>query len=161
MVLAQQTTRFTTHPSSIGCNEPSISSISSICTNGTHGARMDVGQKWWKENKVAKAKNRAYFSATGAGQSELQGRTIKSRVRGKRSLSSVAPARRFRQIPIMPSKVVETPYPLIDADPHASRVIRYFRPSDYASWAGATAAFPAALYVWGVLLSQLCRRSSF
>ncbi|KAF8817486.1 hypothetical protein BYT27DRAFT_7074883 [Phlegmacium glaucopus] len=48
----------------------------------------------------------------------------------------------------MPSKVVETPYPLIDADPHASRVIRYLRPSDYAAWAGATAAFPAALYFW-------------
>ncbi|KAF8347733.1 NADH-ubiquinone oxidoreductase complex I, 21 kDa subunit-domain-containing protein [Amanita rubescens] len=42
----------------------------------------------------------------------------------------------------MPQKVTETPYPLIDADPHASRVVRYFRPSDYAS------AFPSALYLW-------------
>ncbi|KAF8889344.1 NADH-ubiquinone oxidoreductase complex I, 21 kDa subunit-domain-containing protein, partial [Infundibulicybe gibba] len=33
-------------------------------------------------------------------------------------------------------------------DPHASRVVRYFRPSDYAVWAGATAAFPSALYLW-------------
>lgn len=49
----------------------------------------------------------------------------------------------------MPNKVVETPYPLIDADPHASRVIRYLRPSDYAAWAGMTAAFPSALYLWG------------
>ncbi|OBZ74104.1 NADH-ubiquinone oxidoreductase 20 subunit [Grifola frondosa] len=48
----------------------------------------------------------------------------------------------------MPTKVVETPYPLIDADPHASRVLRYFRLSDYAWWAGATGAFPAALYFW-------------
>ncbi|KAG6897201.1 hypothetical protein C0992_003498 [Termitomyces sp. T32_za158] len=48
----------------------------------------------------------------------------------------------------MPSKVIETPYPLIDSDPHASRVIRYFRPSDYAVWAAATGAFPAALYAW-------------
>ena len=56
----------------------------------------------------------------------------------------------------MPNKVVETPYPLIDADPHASRVISYFRPSDYATWAGATAAFPAALYFWGIRFSQLC-----
>lgn len=55
----------------------------------------------------------------------------------------------------MLNKVVETPYPLIDADPHASRVIKYFRPSDYATWAGATAAFPAALYFWGMALSQL------
>ncbi|KAF8202218.1 NADH-ubiquinone oxidoreductase complex I, 21 kDa subunit-domain-containing protein [Pholiota molesta] len=46
----------------------------------------------------------------------------------------------------MPAKVVETKYPLIDADPHASRVVRYFRPSDYAVWAAATAAFPAALH---------------
>lgn len=49
----------------------------------------------------------------------------------------------------MPHKVIETSYPLIDADPHASRVIRYFRPSDYAVWLGATGAFPAALYFWG------------
>ena len=49
----------------------------------------------------------------------------------------------------MPYKVIETPYPLIDADPHASRVIRYLRPSDYAIWLGATGAFPTALYFWG------------
>ncbi|CAL1714771.1 unnamed protein product [Somion occarium] len=48
----------------------------------------------------------------------------------------------------MPTKVVETPYPLIDADPHAGRVIRYLRPSDYGVWAAATGAFPAALYFW-------------
>jgi len=51
----------------------------------------------------------------------------------------------------MPQKVVETPYPLIDSDPHAFRVVRYFRPSDYATWAAATAAFPSALYLWGAL----------
>lgn len=50
----------------------------------------------------------------------------------------------------MPQKVTETPYPLIDADPHASRVVRYFRPSDYAVWAVGTAAFPSALYLWGM-----------
>ncbi|CCL99677.1 uncharacterized protein FIBRA_01698 [Fibroporia radiculosa] len=48
----------------------------------------------------------------------------------------------------MPQKVVETPFPLIDADPHASRVIRYMRPSDLGVWAAATGAFPAALYFW-------------
>ncbi|KAG5642633.1 hypothetical protein DXG03_002471 [Asterophora parasitica] len=48
----------------------------------------------------------------------------------------------------MPEKFIETPFPLIDSDPHASRVIRYFRPSDYAVWAGATGAFPGALYFW-------------
>ena len=50
----------------------------------------------------------------------------------------------------MHNKVVETPYPLIDADPHASRVVRYMRPLDYAVWAGVTGSFPAALYCWGV-----------
>ncbi|KAH9935912.1 NADH-ubiquinone oxidoreductase complex I, 21 kDa subunit-domain-containing protein [Epithele typhae] len=48
----------------------------------------------------------------------------------------------------MPDKTVETPFPLIDADPHAGRVIRYMRPSDYATWAGMTAAFPGLLYAW-------------
>ncbi len=50
----------------------------------------------------------------------------------------------------MPNKVVETKYPLIDADPHVSRVIGYFRPSDYAFWTGSTIAFPGLLYAWGV-----------
>lgn len=50
----------------------------------------------------------------------------------------------------MPDNVVESPYPLVDADPHFSRVVRYMRPSDYAVWASATAAFPSALYFWGM-----------
>lgn len=50
----------------------------------------------------------------------------------------------------MPQKVVVTSYPLIDADPHASRVIKYFRPSDLASWAIGTAGFPGLLYLWGI-----------
>ncbi|KAI0046013.1 NUXM, NADH-ubiquinone oxidoreductase subunit [Auriscalpium vulgare] len=48
----------------------------------------------------------------------------------------------------MPEKIVETPYPLVDADPHFSRVMRYMRPSDYAVWAGATGGFPSLLYLW-------------
>lgn len=39
-----------------------------------------------------------------------------------------------------------TPFPLVDADPHAGRVVRYFRPSDYALWATGTAIAPAAIY---------------
>lgn len=58
----------------------------------------------------------------------------------------------------MPDKVVQSPYPLIDADPHFSRVVRYMRPSDYAVWAGATAAFPSAIYFWGN--SELSHRRS-
>ncbi|RXK42399.1 hypothetical protein M231_00389 [Tremella mesenterica] len=48
----------------------------------------------------------------------------------------------------MPLKETIHKYPLIDADPHARRVVRYMRPSDYAVWAGATAAGPAALYLF-------------
>ncbi|KAG8861483.1 hypothetical protein FRB96_002932 [Tulasnella sp. 330] len=46
----------------------------------------------------------------------------------------------------MPVKVAESPYPLIDADPHAFRVVRFMRPSDYAVLAGGTAAAPGILY---------------
>lgn len=45
----------------------------------------------------------------------------------------------------MPVKEFNTPYPVIDTDPHFSRVVRYMRPSDYASWAVGTAAAPAIL----------------
>ncbi|KAG8898952.1 hypothetical protein FRB99_007027, partial [Tulasnella sp. 403] len=53
----------------------------------------------------------------------------------------------------MPVQIAEAPYPLIDSDPHASRVVRYMRPSDYAVMAGGTAAAPAMLWAvvrfWG------------
>ncbi|KAF1801795.1 NADH-ubiquinone oxidoreductase subunit [Mucor lusitanicus] len=45
----------------------------------------------------------------------------------------------------MPVKEFNTPYPVIDSDPHFSRVVRYMRPSDYAAWAAGTAAAPALL----------------
>lgn len=45
-------------------------------------------------------------------------------------------------------KPLNTPYPLIDADPHVKRVISYMRPTDYAIWGGATFAAPAALNFW-------------
>ncbi|KAK0217716.1 NADH-ubiquinone oxidoreductase complex I, 21 kDa subunit-domain-containing protein [Armillaria fumosa] len=48
----------------------------------------------------------------------------------------------------MLEKVVETAYPVIDSDPHAYRVVRYMRPSDYGAWAAVTAAFPAAFFAW-------------
>ncbi|KAK7205396.1 NADH-ubiquinone oxidoreductase complex I, 21 kDa subunit-domain-containing protein [Myxozyma melibiosi] len=38
--------------------------------------------------------------------------------------------------------IYQGPYPLIDADPHFFRVVRYMRPSDYAVWAGVAAAAP-------------------
>ncbi|KAF7289519.1 hypothetical protein HMN09_01346100 [Mycena chlorophos] len=40
------------------------------------------------------------------------------------------------------------PYPLIDTDPTAGRVLAYMRPTDYAQWAGYTAGTPALLYAW-------------
>jgi hypothetical protein len=49
----------------------------------------------------------------------------------------------------MPVKDVETPYPVIDKDPHFFRVVRYFRPTDYAAWAVGTAAAPAILLGFG------------
>ncbi|KAJ1646564.1 hypothetical protein LPJ64_001954 [Coemansia asiatica] len=38
------------------------------------------------------------------------------------------------------------PYPVIDTDPVFSRVVRYFRPTDYAVAAGITAVGPAFMY---------------
>ncbi|KAI8970086.1 NADH-ubiquinone oxidoreductase complex I, 21 kDa subunit-domain-containing protein [Mycotypha africana] len=46
----------------------------------------------------------------------------------------------------MPIKELDTPYPVIDTDPHFRRVVRYMRPTDYAAWAAGTAAAPALLY---------------
>ncbi len=49
----------------------------------------------------------------------------------------------------MPEKVLETPYPVIDTDPHFSRVLRYMRTEDYTAWAVVTGGFPAAWRLWG------------
>lgn len=46
-------------------------------------------------------------------------------------------------------------YPVIDTDPHAFRVVRYFRARDYATWGAVTASFPGALYLWGTYLRSL------
>ncbi|KAI8675498.1 hypothetical protein NW754_015477 [Fusarium falciforme] len=43
------------------------------------------------------------------------------------------------------SKVIQTPYPLIDNDPHFKRVVGYARTSDYVYGAAAAAFAPAAL----------------
>ncbi|EMC92953.1 hypothetical protein BAUCODRAFT_151335 [Baudoinia panamericana UAMH 10762] len=41
----------------------------------------------------------------------------------------------------VPPRQLDTDYPLIDCDPHISRVLRYGRPSDYA-WALGVSLFP-------------------
>lgn len=58
----------------------------------------------------------------------------------------------------MPQKSLTTPYPLIDADPHAFRVVRYMRPSDYVWWSAGTVAFPSAYYLWSKSLSIVIYR---
>ncbi|ORX46508.1 hypothetical protein DM01DRAFT_1339510 [Hesseltinella vesiculosa] len=45
----------------------------------------------------------------------------------------------------MPVKEFNTQYPVIDTDPHFSRVVRYFRGSDYAAMAACTAAAPGLM----------------
>ncbi|KAG0175485.1 hypothetical protein DFQ28_000093 [Apophysomyces sp. BC1034] len=45
----------------------------------------------------------------------------------------------------MPVKQFNNAYPVIDTDPHFTRVVRYFRPSDYAAMAAGTAAAPALM----------------
>lgn len=53
------------------------------------------------------------------------------------------------------SKLPLTDYPVIDMDPHFGRVVRYMRPSDYATWAGAAAAGPAVFWGLGECLCVL------
>ncbi|SCZ87476.1 BZ3500_MvSof-1268-A1-R1_Chr2-2g04942 [Microbotryum saponariae] len=48
--------------------------------------------------------------------------------------------------PIARDNQLKTPYTVLDTDPHATRVIKYMRPADYAVWAGMTAAAPLAFY---------------
>lgn len=50
----------------------------------------------------------------------------------------------------------ETPFPVIDADPHFNRVLRYFRPSDYAAFAGLTVAAPAGFLAWRKCQHSMC-----
>ncbi|RUS14920.1 NADH-ubiquinone oxidoreductase complex I, 21 kDa subunit-domain-containing protein [Endogone sp. FLAS-F59071] len=45
----------------------------------------------------------------------------------------------------MPVRDVASPFPVIDRDPHFVRVVRYFRPSDYAAWVAGTAIAPGLL----------------
>ncbi|GAA5922890.1 hypothetical protein JCM3775_006175 [Rhodotorula graminis] len=41
---------------------------------------------------------------------------------------------------------LNAPFPVVDADPHFSRVLRNLRTQDYILWGGATAFAPGALY---------------
>ncbi|KAL1990736.1 hypothetical protein VTN49DRAFT_6575 [Thermomyces lanuginosus] len=48
---------------------------------------------------------------------------------------------------LVPPRRIQTDYPLIDSDPHLSRVVRYARPSDYAVGAGMAAAGPISFWL--------------
>ncbi|GAA5848873.1 hypothetical protein JCM8547_006373 [Rhodosporidiobolus lusitaniae] len=41
---------------------------------------------------------------------------------------------------------LNTPFPVIDVDPHFSRVLSYMRPADLAVWGAAAGAAPAVIY---------------
>ncbi|CAG8450949.1 5269_t:CDS:2 [Paraglomus occultum] len=43
----------------------------------------------------------------------------------------------------VPARENTTAYKAIDLDPHFTRVVRYFRPSDYVAWGAVTASGPA------------------
>ncbi|EFX05146.1 NADH-ubiquinone oxidoreductase [Grosmannia clavigera kw1407] len=61
----------------------------------------------------------------------------------------------------IPSRVVQTDYPLIDNDPHYKRVIRYARPSDYAHGAVAAAAGPTTLLLMERLAPSYVGKGGF
>lgn len=48
----------------------------------------------------------------------------------------------------MPVKHLDTPYPVIDVDPHFTRVVSYMRPNDYLLWGGVTASGPLVMALW-------------
>jgi len=44
---------------------------------------------------------------------------------------------------------IRTEHPVIDSDPHFTRVVRYMRGSDVAAWGGLTVGAPAVLLALG------------
>ncbi|RUS16519.1 NADH-ubiquinone oxidoreductase complex I, 21 kDa subunit-domain-containing protein [Jimgerdemannia flammicorona] len=52
---------------------------------------------------------------------------------------------KHRNLLYKPRLRLQTPFPVIDTDPHFFRVVRYFRPSDYVAWAAGTAIAPGLL----------------
>ncbi|KAF9740289.1 hypothetical protein PMIN06_009476 [Paraphaeosphaeria minitans] len=50
--------------------------------------------------------------------------------------------------PVVPDKIPTGEYPLIDNDPHFSRVMRYTRPSDWLTGAAVGAISPGLMLYW-------------
>ncbi|RKF56943.1 NADH-ubiquinone oxidoreductase 20.9 kDa subunit [Golovinomyces cichoracearum] len=67
----------------------------------------------------------------------------------------------IEQRPFVPSKKVESDYPLIDSDPHFKRVIAYARPSDYAVGLVTAAAGPALMLLWEKFAPSKVGRGGF
>ncbi|KAI9861918.1 MAG: hypothetical protein M1813_004986 [Trichoglossum hirsutum] len=61
----------------------------------------------------------------------------------------------------VPAKSIRTDYPLIDSDPHFKRVVRYARPSDYATGATTAAAGPALLFLMERIAPSYVGRGGF
>ncbi|ROV87222.1 hypothetical protein VSDG_09954 [Cytospora chrysosperma] len=61
----------------------------------------------------------------------------------------------------IPSKTVQTEFPLIDNDPHFKRVVGYARPSDYAFGAAAAAAGPGLLWTMEKVAPSYVGRGGF
>ncbi|KAK4693642.1 hypothetical protein P7C71_g3801, partial [Lecanoromycetidae sp. Uapishka_2] len=50
--------------------------------------------------------------------------------------------------PYVPAKQLNSPYPLIDSDPHFKRVVKYARTSDYVKGAAFGAFGPGLMLLW-------------
>ncbi|KAF2748207.1 hypothetical protein M011DRAFT_422462 [Sporormia fimetaria CBS 119925] len=57
-------------------------------------------------------------------------------------------AQETRSQPVVPDKLPTGEYPLIDNDPHISRVIRYARPMDWAQGLAVGAISPGLMLYW-------------
>jgi hypothetical protein len=118
----------------------------------------EYGEAWWTRARRRFARLSAVMVAPNdrreclvvdAGRGSVWPMSVGNKEPPVRSQTCHKPVTLTSRPAMPPQKVVSTPYRPIDADPHASRVISYMRPSDYAVWGGATAAAPAALYFWG------------
>ena len=63
---------------------------------------------------------------------------------------------------------IRTEYPVIDSDPHFTRVVSYMRGADLAAWGGLTAGGPAIMLALGnkadhhrLFLYNLLRKAGF
>ncbi|QSZ36988.1 hypothetical protein DSL72_009080 [Monilinia vaccinii-corymbosi] len=65
------------------------------------------------------------------------------------------------QRPFVPSKKINTDYPLIDSDPHIKRVLGYARPSDYAVGAATATAGPGLMLMWEQVAPSLVGKGGF